>query len=57
MGAHILPPIPAFYHKPKTVSDMVDMIVGRILDRLGVDNHLFFRWGKDTSNGDTEMTD
>lgn len=56
-GADILPAMPAFYHKPKTISDMVDMIVGRILDRLGVDNHLFFRWGKDTSNGDTEMTD
>jgi 4-hydroxy-3-polyprenylbenzoate decarboxylase len=56
-GADILPAMPAFYHKPKTISDMVDMIVGRILDRLGVDNSLFFRWGKDTSNGDTEMTD
>lgn len=56
-GADILAAMPAFYHKPKTISDMVDMIVGRILDRLGVDNHLFFRWGKDTSNGDTEMVD
>jgi 4-hydroxy-3-polyprenylbenzoate decarboxylase len=56
-GADILPAMPAFYHKPRTISDMVDMIVGRILDRLGVDNRLFFRWGEDTSNSDTEMTD
>jgi 4-hydroxy-3-polyprenylbenzoate decarboxylase len=54
-GADILPAMPAFYHKPKTISDLVDMIVGRILDRLGVDNTLFFRWGKDTSRADTEM--
>jgi len=48
-GADILPAMPAFYHKPKTISDMVDMIVGRILDRLGVDNDLFYRWGKDSA--------
>jgi len=46
-GADILPAMPAFYHKPKTIADMVDMIVGRILDRLGVDNDLFYRWGRD----------
>ncbi len=56
-GADILAAMPAFYHRPKTISDMVDMIVGRILDRLGVENNLFFRWGKDTSNTDTEMCD
>ena len=56
-GADILPAMPAFYHKPKTIADMVDMIVGRILDRLGVENSLFFRWGKDTAGGDVEMGD
>ena len=44
-GADILPAMPAFYHRPKTIADLVDMIVGRILDRLGVENSLFFRWG------------
>ncbi|HEX5131355.1 MAG TPA: flavin prenyltransferase UbiX [Candidatus Krumholzibacteria bacterium] len=56
-GADILPAMPAFYHRPKTIADMVDMIVGRILDRLGVDNSLFYRWGTDTSPDDTRMDD
>jgi 4-hydroxy-3-polyprenylbenzoate decarboxylase len=56
-GADILPAMPAFYHRPRTIADMVDMIVGRILDRLGVENSLFFRWGKDTAAGDVEMND
>jgi flavin prenyltransferase len=44
-GADILPAMPAFYHKPRNISDLVDMIVGRVLDRLGVENELFHRWG------------
>jgi flavin prenyltransferase len=54
-GADILPAMPAFYHRPKSIADLVDMIVGRILDRLGVENALFYRWGSDTSPADTEM--
>jgi len=48
-GADILPAMPAFYHKPKAISDLIDMIVGRILDRLGVENDLFYRWGNDNA--------
>jgi 4-hydroxy-3-polyprenylbenzoate decarboxylase len=44
-GADILPAMPAFYHKPRHISDLIDMIVGRVLDRLGVENELFHRWG------------
>jgi flavin prenyltransferase len=44
-GADIVPAMPAFYHKPRHISDLVDMIVGRVLDRLGVENDLFHRWG------------
>lgn len=46
-GADILAAMPAFYHRPQTIADMVDMIVGRILDRLHIENSLFHRWGTD----------
>ncbi|MDH5638855.1 MAG: 3-octaprenyl-4-hydroxybenzoate carboxy-lyase, partial [Nitrospinota bacterium] len=46
MGAVILPPMPAFYHHPKTVEDIVDQTVGKILDQFGVEHSLFKRWGE-----------
>jgi 4-hydroxy-3-polyprenylbenzoate decarboxylase len=45
LGCHIIPAMPAFYHHPKHVSDMVDFIVGRVLDSMGVENDLSPRWG------------
>jgi flavin prenyltransferase len=44
-GAVILPAMPAFYTRPQTLQDMVDFLVGRIGDQLGVEHHLFPRWG------------
>jgi len=44
-GATVLPAMPGFYHRPKTVHDMVDFIVSRICDQLGVANQLVRRWG------------
>jgi len=44
MGVIILPPIPAFYGRPKTLPDIVDAIVGRALARLGIANDLYSRW-------------
>lgn len=46
-GAQILPAMPAFYQQPQTVADLVDFVVGKALDSLGVDHQLFQRWGTD----------
>jgi len=46
-GAVILPPSPAFYHHPKTLEELVNFVVGRVLDRLGVEHHLYRRWGEE----------
>lgn len=44
MGAVIFPPVPAFYHRPTTIAELVDATVGRILDVFGVEHSLFERW-------------
>ncbi len=46
IGVVILPAMPAFYPRPKNLQDMVDFIVGKILDSLGIENELYERWGK-----------
>lgn len=45
-GAVILPPSPGFYHRPETIDDLVDFVVARILDHLGVAHQLMPRWGE-----------
>ncbi len=45
LGCHIIPAMPAFYHHPKKISDLVDFVVGRVLDSMGIDNDLAPRWG------------
>lgn len=44
-GAVILPAMPGFYHNPKVIQDLVDFVVGRICDQLGIANNLIERWG------------
>jgi 4-hydroxy-3-polyprenylbenzoate decarboxylase len=44
MGAIIMPPVPAFYHKPQTIQDIVDHTVGKMLDIFGIEHTLFQRW-------------
>ena len=44
MGAIIFPPVPAFYHRPKTLDDVINQTVTRILDQFDIDAELFHRW-------------
>jgi 4-hydroxy-3-polyprenylbenzoate decarboxylase len=44
MGAHILPPVPSFYHQPKTIQDIIDQTIGKVFDSIGIEHLLFKRW-------------
>jgi 4-hydroxy-3-polyprenylbenzoate decarboxylase len=43
-GALIYPPMPAFYTRPKTVDELIDNLVGRVLARIGIENEQYLRW-------------
>jgi 4-hydroxy-3-polyprenylbenzoate decarboxylase len=45
LGCHVIPAMPAFYHHPKGIQDLVNFIVGRVLDSMGIENDLSPRWG------------
>ncbi|HUW65959.1 MAG TPA: UbiX family flavin prenyltransferase [Spirochaetia bacterium] len=45
LGAVVLPPMPAFYHLPVTLDDIVNQTVGKILDQFAIEHDLFRRWG------------
>lgn len=47
MGAVMIPASPGFYHHPKTIDDLIDFMVARILDHLGIPHQLLVRWGAD----------
>lgn len=46
MGAVILPPIPAFYHRPRTIDDIISQTIGKVLDQFDIEHELFERWGE-----------
>ena len=46
MGAVIIPASPGFYHQPKSIEDLVDFIVARILNQLGIEQTLLAKWGE-----------
>ncbi|KAB2874814.1 MAG: UbiX family flavin prenyltransferase [Burkholderiaceae bacterium] len=43
-GAVLLPPMPAFYHRPQTIMDLVHQTIGKTLDQFGIEHNLFQRW-------------
>ena len=51
MGAIVFPPVPAFYHKPQKISDLIDYTVGRILDMFNIKHDLLPRWQGLAENG------
>jgi 4-hydroxy-3-polyprenylbenzoate decarboxylase len=47
-GAVILPAMPGFYHGPENMADLVNFVVGKVLDQLGIAHELFTRWGEES---------
>lgn len=45
-NAVILPAMPGFYHKPKTIDDLINHLVGKTLDQFNIEHNLFKRWGE-----------
>lgn len=45
MGVRMVPPMPAFYHSPRTVEDLVNFVVGKVLEALGIEHGLYRPWG------------
>ena len=55
-GARIMPACPGFYHRPQTLADIVDMMVGKICDMLGVGHQLFDRWQGNESGSSASIS-
>ena len=49
-GAVVMPAAPGFYHRPSSIDDLVDFVVGRVLDHLGVETTVTRRWNPDATN-------
>lgn len=48
VGGKVIPAMPGFYQLPKTIDDLVNFVVGKVLDNIGVDHQLFTRWGDES---------
>jgi 4-hydroxy-3-polyprenylbenzoate decarboxylase len=54
MGAIVFPPMPAFYHRPRSIDDILDGTVGRVLDLFGIDSGLVRPWTGSTQPAEDE---
>ncbi|XEC97659.1 UbiX family flavin prenyltransferase [Paenibacillus tarimensis] len=45
LGVKIIPAMPAFYYKPQSMNEMIDFMVGKVLDNMALDHNLYRRWG------------
>jgi 4-hydroxy-3-polyprenylbenzoate decarboxylase len=54
-GAVVLPAMPAFYTRPRSLDDAIDFVVGRVCDQLGVEHQLFRRWGAREPPGESDL--
>ncbi|SFK91814.1 4-hydroxy-3-polyprenylbenzoate decarboxylase [Paenibacillus sp. 1_12] len=57
MGVRMIPAMPAFYQGPQTIEDMIDFVVGKILDAMQVEHELFKRWGSQGDKSVTQVTE
>jgi 4-hydroxy-3-polyprenylbenzoate decarboxylase len=55
-GAILFPPVPAFYFNPKTIEDLINHTIGKILDLFGIDHNLFVRWGSPSPKNRSSLT-
>jgi 4-hydroxy-3-polyprenylbenzoate decarboxylase len=53
LGVRIIPAMPAFYYRPQTMNDMIDFMVGKVLDSMSVEHDLYRRWGDEADGPDT----
>jgi flavin prenyltransferase len=55
IGAIVLPAMPGFYHKPNSIDDLIDHIVGKILDQFSIGQNMFRRWGNNSKEKTLKM--